>query len=197
MNVFLNENQKMRDALQSIKHNYANSSNKDINKNANENINNLIENVDSLYLTDFSILDHYDLENNIRETALNDFDTEDIEINLSADVKEQVQDLEDNWIPIVIMKSSSFSTTDYAFNIESSEIASIESLTNKIQNLSFQITYCSDQGKTGVSSEYGLYYEKEPEYTTECVYINVDLKDCWDKYLAMNPSFTLIREEKE
>lgn len=189
MDVLLNENQKMKDVLLSLKNDRVNSSDKKIQE--------IIKNVDDLYLTDFSLLDYYDLENNIMENAATDFDSDDIEINLSSNTKKKIQDLEDNWIPIVKMQDGSVCATDFAFNIESSEIQSIDFLTKQIQNIPFQVTYCSDRGKTSVSSEYGLYYEKEPEYTTQNVYSNLDLKECLSKYLTMNPSFSLIREEKE
>ena len=189
MDVLLNENQKMRDAVQFLKYSNADSS--------NENIQETIKNINSLYLTDCSILDYYDLENNIEEIASYDFDSEDIEVNLSADVKKKVQDIENNWIPIVMVKNESMCVTDLVFNIESSEIQSVDFLTKQIQSLPFQVTYCSDRGKTSVSSEYGLYYEKDPEYITEDVYCNLDLKECLNQYLSINPSFTLIREEKE
>ncbi len=189
MDVLLNENQKMKDVLLSLKNDRVDSSDKKIQE--------IVRNVDDLYLTDFSLLDYYDLENNIMENAAIDFDSDDIEINLSSNTKKKIQDLEDNWIPIVKIQDGSVCATDFAFNIESSEIQSIDFLTKQIQNIPFQVTYCSDRGKTSVSSEYGLYYEKEPEYTTKNVYCNLDLKECLSKYLTMNPSFTLIREEKE
>lgn len=189
MDVLLNENQKMKDILLSLKNDRVDSSDKKIQE--------IVRNVDDLYLTDFSLLDYYDLENNIMENAATDFDSDDIEINLSSNTKKKIQDLEDNWIPIVKMQDGSVCATDFAFNIESSEIQSIDFLTKQIQNIPFQVTYCSDRGKTSVSSEYGLYYEKEPEYVTENVYSNLDLKVSLDKYISMNPCFTLIREDKE
>lgn len=189
MDVLLNENQKMKDVLLSLKNDRVDSSDKKIQE--------IVRNVDDLYLTDFSLLDYYDLESNIMENAATDFDSDDIEINLSSNTKKKIQDLEDNWIPIVKIQDGSVCATDFAFNIESSEIQSIDFLTKQIQNIPFQVTYCSDRGKTSVSSEYGLYYEKEPEYTTENVYCNLDLKECLSKYLTMNPSFSFIREEKE
>lgn len=199
MNIYVKlskqENQKMRDALQYIKNKKADSS--------CESLEALLKNTDNLYLTDFSVLDYYELESNIKDIAYklhnngDAFYLEDITIHVSPDIKRKIQDIEDNWIPIIMVKNKSLQTTNFAFNSESSEIQSIDFLTKQIQSFPFQITYCSDKGKTGLSTEYGLYYEKEPTYKTESVYSTLDLKDNLDKYISKTPNFLLIREEKE
>lgn len=196
MDVLLNENQKMRDALKSIKSANANPS-------YDQRIDNLLKNLNCLYLTDFSILDPYDLENNVKDVARelcedNDaFDSEEVEIEVPSDIKAMIENVEYNWIPIVMVSGKSLQTTNFAFNLESSEIQSIDALTKQIQSFPFQVTYCSYKGETGLSTEYGLYYEKEPTYKTESVYSTLDLKDSLDKYISKTPNFLLVREEKE
>lgn len=199
MNIYVKlskqENQKMRDALQYIKNKKADSS--------CESLEALLKNTDNLYLTDFSVLDYYELESNIKDIAYklhnneDAFYLEDITIHVSPDIKRKIQDIEDNWIPIIMVKNKSLQTTNFAFNPESSEIQSIDFLTKQIQSFPFRVTYCSYKGETGLSTEYGLYYEKEPTYKTESVYSTLDLKDNLDKYISKTPNFLLIREEKE
>ena len=129
----------MRDALQYIKNKKADSS--------CESLEALLKNTDNLYLTDFSVLDYYELENNIKDIAYklhnneDAFYLEDITIHVSPDIKRKIQDIEDNWIPIIMVKNKSLQTTNFAFNPESSEIQSIDFLTNSKFSISDNLLF--------------------------------------------------------